>query len=280
MSDKKQDTAVAIKEPDVVPAFMANDAGQGQENIKRGDIEVPRVQLLQGISPEIEAFDAAKVGRFWYSLADMDLGDRLSIVPVYYDMRYILWRPRVDGGGILARADDGVHWSPPDAEFSVKINKAGKQVTWRTAETVAASGLNQWGTFDPDETNSPPAATKMCCLVCELPDYPEFPPALITLQRSGTKAARKLLGKLSIGTAPIYGRKFIMESTNETGPEGPFKGYRFIQDGFVVDEANYARYRESYNTFKKLGLSAESIESAQEDEPLAGDAEAEDKVKF
>ena len=36
------------------PAFMRDDSGKGTEHLGRGDLEMPRLKLIQGLSPELE----------------------------------------------------------------------------------------------------------------------------------------------------------------------------------------------------------------------------------
>ena len=64
------------------------------------------------------------------------------------------------------------------------------------AKTVAKSGLAEWGSYNPDESSSPPAATRMYNAVVMIPDFLEFSPAVVTMQRAAIKVARKLLGKM------------------------------------------------------------------------------------
>ncbi len=275
----KKGTSVVVRGPDQLPAFMEGHAGEGTEKLGRGDFEIPRIQLLQAISPEVEAFDAAEPGHFWHNMAEISLGEKLTIVPVFVDVRYILWRPRSEGGGILARADDGVHWNPPDAEFTVKL-KSGKQVSWRTAQTVVLSGLDRWGSSDPEDTSSQPAATLMYSIVCELPAYPELGPAVVTLQRSGVRVARKLLGKINLSRAPSYGMQFVMSSITEQGLEGPFKNYRFISDGFVDDKDRYEKYQQTYQLFREAGFSIRDLETAQEGDAEQTGENPNDKIPY
>ena len=154
--------AVAVKdEPKqlVMPGFMAGEVGLGTEKLGAGDAEVPRIKLMQALSPELVEYDI-RAGNFWHTLAEENMGSEVRISPIFIDVRFILWRPRKSGGGILARADDGQHWSPPNGEFAVKLD-SGKEVTWKTAPTVDQSRLAEWGSMDPSDTNSPPAATRM-----------------------------------------------------------------------------------------------------------------------
>jgi hypothetical protein len=141
-----------------LPAFVQQHAGLGRLGV--GDVEIPRLKLLQSSSPELTEFNNAKQGEFWHSLIDVSFGSTVRICPTYIDWRFILWRPREAGGGILARADDGKHWTPADTEFTFKL-KNGLEVKWRTARTVTASRLDKRGSYNPSDPKSPPAATRI-----------------------------------------------------------------------------------------------------------------------
>lgn len=270
--------AVAIKEepgPMIVPDFMRAQAGLGHEALSASDVEVPRVKLMQAISPELEENNDLKAGDFFHTLADLNLGPIVRITPIFIDQRYVLWRPRETGGGILARADDGIHWSPPNTEFQVKL-KSGQDVTWRTANTVAQSGLSNWGSSNPADANSPPAATRMYNVVVALADHPELPPAVVTLQRAAIKVARRFLGKMKITRAPSFGLIFSMRSTSEQGPGGKFYNYQFVADGMVTDKETYERNFDAYKYFKSQGINVKDLEGAQDDD-LPTDNGADDK---
>ena len=105
------------------PAFMQEQFG----GLDPAELEMPRLKLLQAWSPELTKFDEAKQGEVWHGLIDTSFGSTVRICPIYIDKRFILWRPREAGGGILARADDGKHWAPHDAEFTVNL-KRGREV--------------------------------------------------------------------------------------------------------------------------------------------------------
>jgi hypothetical protein len=49
-----------------LPAFMQEHAGLGRLGV--GDVEMPRLKLLQAPSPELTEFNNAKQGEFWHSL--------------------------------------------------------------------------------------------------------------------------------------------------------------------------------------------------------------------
>lgn len=261
-----------------LPAFMQDHAGLGSENLGAGDVEVPRVKLIQKLSPELDEQNNLKPGEFFHTLAEKSFGKSVRVTPIYVDQRYILWRPRETGGGILARADDGIHWSPPNGEFGVKL-KGGAEVTWRTAPTVVASGLDKWGSSNPADPNSPPAATRMYNMVVTFPDEPDLPPAVITLQRAAIKVARRFIGKMKITRAPSFGLIFNMSSTEDESPAGKFYNYQFNSEGMVQDKATYDRNFEMYQYFKSQGIQVKDLEAAQEDD-IADDAGAKGKPAF
>lgn len=195
---------------EVAPDFMAGIGGAAT-NIDQNDLELPRVKLIQATSPEVD--DGVRPGRFYHNVAELDLGDTLTIVPVYLSKSFMLWRPQDDnGGGLLARAMDAVNWTPAQGEFKVKINKATKEVTWTLAPTVKESGLDQWGTEDPDNPQSPPAATKMINAICYSPDHPELGLFAFTFQRGSLKVGTRFVTKVSMSRIPSFGQVYEMSS--------------------------------------------------------------------
>jgi hypothetical protein len=245
-----------------LPGFLQH-AGFG--GLGAGDVEMPRLKLLQTPSPELTEFNNAEAGEFWHSLIDERLGSTVRICPIYIDRRFILWRPREAGGGILARADDGKHWKPADTEFTVKL-KSGHKVTWRTARTVAASRLDRRGSHNPSDPNSPPAATRMYSIVCSFPDRRDLPPAVVILQRAAIKVATKLIGKLKVLRAPSFGAIFEMTSFRDKSPSGAFYNYAFELVGPVEDRAFYEDNFAQYRFFLEHGLKVKDLEGAQEDD--------------
>jgi hypothetical protein len=243
-----------------LPGFVRKYAGQ----LGVGDGEIPRLKLLQAHSPELVEFNNAREGEFWHSLVDDRLGSAVRICPIYIDWRFILWRPREAGGGILARADDGQHWMPADTEFTVKL-ESGFEVKWRTAHTVAASRLDKRGSYNPSDPKSPPAATRMYSIVCSFPDRQDLPLAVVILQRAATKAATNLIGQLKVLRAPSFGVIVEMASSKGKSSAGDFYKYGFEVAGPVEDKAFYEQNFARYRYFMQQGLKVKDLEDAQED---------------
>lgn len=275
--------SVAVKEENTqlaLPGFMQDQVGLGTEALDSSAVEVPRIKLLQALSPELTEYNGIVQGHFWHSLMEQDLGSTVRITPIYIDSKFLLWRPRESGGGILARADNGINWSPPNTEFLVKL-KGGQEVKWKTANTVAASRLDQWGSSNPADSSSPPAATRMYNIVATFPDFPDMPPAVITLQRAAIKVARRFIGKLKITRAPSFGLIFDMTAVSDRNSSGQsFWNYGFKGSGMVQDETVYRRNHDYYKYFATQGVNVKDIEEAQNDDIPADDGSSKDGPAF
>ncbi len=238
------------------PDFMKSEAGRGSEDVTQDAVEIPRVVMLQALSPEVEEYDV-RAGEFFHNIALEELGKSITVVPCHVSNSYMLWRPREDGGGILARAQDGKHWDPADTEFTVKL-KSGKVVTWRTAKTVSQSGLDRFGSEDPDDPeNNYPAATAMIDVICVMPERPEMGVFMFTFQRSGYKIGKKFNGNLKLSPAPTYGRVFEFSTKKVEGHSGPYYEPRLKPVRFVGSEEEMRKYEEVYTAAKARRFIAE-----------------------
>lgn len=242
-----------------LPDFMASYAGAGLENLEASDVETPRVKLIQGTSPELQTCDGLKIGHFYHSIANKSLGPKLRIALILVEKKLFLWNPRKSGGGVLARSDDMINWAPQQGEFQVKVNN--KPVTWKLAPTVAASGLLEWGSSDPSDKKSPPAATEHHNMLVMLPDFPELSPAVLTLQRKFLKPAKNLYGQLKFSRGASFSYRFMMSSVDDSNAgQETFKNYSFMMDSMVDDAEEFKLYAKVYETFKGEGIKLKDYE--------------------
>lgn len=256
------------------PPFMKQDSGKGMENLKASDLEIPRLILLQSLSPQVTEGDE-RPGTFYHTILEEAIGEKgqpLRIVPIFADIKFILWRPRHEGGGILARADqgpDGEHnWVPANQVFEVKPYKdRPTTVKWETKDTVRESGLDKFGSMDPADPNSQPAAVKMWNFVVVLPDHAHLGPMVLTLQRGGAKTGANFSSKLKFdgNGAPAFGQVFEMNAKMDNTGSGDFYNLGFTKVGYVENEDEYNTYKSLYERFSKDGVKIKDLEGAQDD---------------
>jgi hypothetical protein len=79
----------------------------GFENVSASDILIPRLTILQKMSPQIDKSDPAYIpGAEYGDFADTGTGEvfkeSITVVPVFYAMVYLEWAPRGSGKGLVA----------------------------------------------------------------------------------------------------------------------------------------------------------------------------------
>ncbi len=232
-----------VKTTEQLPAYLQGVKASGMESMNSNDFMLPRVKLTQALSDEvINKIGTAVAGTFFHSNTEESLGTSIRFIIAQDKRKYLLMPPMGDDRGVLARAEDGVHWIPANAEFDVKLKGKKEKVTWKTATTVAESGLDKFGSSDPDDPDSKPAAVLVYEYLIHLVDYPELSPVVLSLARSQIKKAKKQLhGKIEMRAnagIPMQAQIYKATVVNEQGAEGTYFNYQFSSDG-TADEATY-----------------------------------------
>lgn len=262
---------------DQLPAYLhGSKVANGSDNFDNSDVIIPRIKLLQGISPEIEAFDNARAGDFWHSGMDISLGNRITFIVADRRKKYLLSAPLEDGQGVLARSDDAVTWDRVGA-WQVKQKGVKNPVTWEIKDlNVANSGLADWGTYNPADEDSPPAATLFYDYLVFLPEYLELGPAVISLARSNIRQAKKGLNdKIKLhqtNNRPMQALVFSAESFEDSADGQTFKNWRFKSAGFVQDKALFDMATEHAGALRNVKIADEGyVEQASPEADGADD---------
>jgi hypothetical protein len=255
------------KQRNDVPAHLQQYQKTRIGNIDSSDRIIPRIKLMQAISPELQDFEDAKAGQFWHTVAQENLGPTLKAIPIIIRKSYVLWAPRNDDRGILARAMDGVHWDPADAEFRVKPKGSPTEVVYKTAKTVAESKLDQFGTSIPGDPNSAPAASLTYNMMWYLPDYPELSPSIIINTRSSIKPMQQLLSRIDSKPVPHFCQMYDIGSVQQKGAEGPYFNFTYTGSGFA-DEGQAKICSDLFEQFSQGSWVAN--DEVADDEPDAG----------
>lgn len=251
-----------------LPAYLQDYKGPvSEDNFDSSDVIIPKIKLLQGLSGEVETFDEARAGNFWHTGLDMNLGDKIRFVIADRRKKYLLSAPLADGQGILARADDAKTWDRTGS-WSIKLKGLKNPVTWEiTDKDVLKSGLTKWGTQNPDDEDSAPAATLFYDYLVFLPDHPEIGPSVITLARSAIRKAKKGLNdKIKLHAAqgrPMQALIFEAKSVDDTSDDGPYKNWSFTGAGFVQDEELFKVAMEHRGSLSDYVI----LNEAEHDEP-------------
>lgn len=95
----KQETALAFAQE--MPSYMSQGTARGSEEVKSSDIVLPRLEIVQALSPIKETNEDAREGYMFNSVTQEVLGDVVYFVPVYYRMEYLVWKDQDQGGGFF-----------------------------------------------------------------------------------------------------------------------------------------------------------------------------------
>lgn len=85
-------------------------AGVGTENITAKDLIIPRVTILQGLSPQLnkskaEYIKGAEAGLICDVARGQVFGEEIVFLPCYFNRRWLEWYPRSSGKGLAAIHD-------------------------------------------------------------------------------------------------------------------------------------------------------------------------------
>jgi hypothetical protein len=237
-----QDVAIAAGQGSNIPAYLQGKENQGAvlNGVDASDLILPRIKLLQAISPEVEANEEAKAGIFWHNVLGEPIGPEFDFIVASFRKKYLLMAPMGDARKVMARAEDGIHWDKPDAEFRVKLKGIKEEQIWRTAPTVAESRLDRFGSSVKGDPDSKPAAVMVYEYLVYLPDFPQYSPIIMSLARSQSKKGKDLNSKITFRNQPLQAMRFKARVIEESGEEGPFKNYDFVSNGFAT-EVEYNR---------------------------------------
>lgn len=237
---------------EVVPDFLQEYSGpSGLEGLSREDFKLPVLKVLQGTSPEVKEFDEADMGLFWATSLRQVLGTELFVTVASVKRRITLFAPReMKLKRMLARSQDCVNWDKPNAEFEIRHKHApNKPVIWRTKGNVMQSGLTNWGTSDPSNPESKPAAQESYEYLLVLNDYPELSPIVFRLYSSGLDTARELNTMLRSLSVPAYGAKVRLRIIEKNANDDIYHGISFALAGYT-DRAIFAKAVEIAEQYK------------------------------
>ncbi|TXG97705.1 MAG: hypothetical protein E6R08_06195 [Nevskiaceae bacterium] len=109
---KKSDVPATVNDTanSTLPAFLQAKQGQparGSENVGADDMIIPRLELIQSLSPCLDKendaayIEGAEAGLFFNNVTRELYGDTVQVIPVFFQKEYIIWKDRKKGGGFV-----------------------------------------------------------------------------------------------------------------------------------------------------------------------------------
>lgn len=260
-------TALTAARPSFIPA-----GSEGTEHMSKDDFQIPRLALAQAMSYEVQDghakfIEGLRVGMFFNSLKgtifEPAKGPLYATVLRADPPRYIQFRPRTEGGGVI---DMNVPANDPRTRF----------------------------TRDAEGKSVPPIATKFYDYVLFLltPEGRPYNPEDemdnvigLSLKGSGIKTARTWNGLMKYRNAPMYAGKYEISSAKMTGPKGDYFVYQIANAKnptnpndklfpWLPDEAMFELAKDLSKSVadKQISRDGEEHEPEPEHEPASGEA--------
>lgn len=266
----KNEVAVVEEDENQLPAYLQGDTKyENEDNFDSSDVVIPRIKLLHGTSDEVDQYDHARAGDFWHTGLDESLGAEFTFAVADRRKKVLLMPPITDQNysGPLARADDAKTWDRMGS-WDVRIKNVKQPITWEIDNLdVEKSGLLRFGTSNPDDEDSPPAATLYYDYLIYLPERPDLGMAVLSLARTQIKQAKKGLNdKIKMhqdNGRPMQALLFKAKSFDDSANGQDFKNLMFTSAGFVRDTKVFEMLREHRGALANLRIQDEG----QDDRP-------------
>lgn len=249
MATKKTEVAVAatseIGFATEAPAWMNQGSARGSEEVGANDMVLPRLEIVQALSPIKETNEAAREGLMFNSVTGELIGDTVYFVPVYFRVEYLVWKDQKKGGGFF-----GSHASMAEAE--ARVSEAAQDGEdpddLEIVDTPVQYGLR----ITPDGS------------VCEQ--------IVISMPKTKAKVSRKWNAMIQIVGGDRFSRVYKLTTFTDQNKEGQkFKNFIVQPAGFTPENV-YRRAEALYEVLKGQNVRV-AHESVIEAEVVGGEGQ-------
>ncbi|KKN73364.1 hypothetical protein LCGC14_0401770 [marine sediment metagenome] len=250
MAEKKTEVAKTSSEVQL-PAYVEEAEGT-LEHARASDFIIPRLLLMQSLSPQVvdgdaksgELYENVEGARF-AELLDKDTSESLDFIPCYHYLEWFEWAERSSGKGIIARSTD------PKGVLAQSVARG---------EMVQRDGRDLF------------KVTEYHNFVSLFPGYSLEKPVVISCSKTQIKKARALLTLIRYRgpKVPLYAGKYTVTGIKEHKADFTYWNFEFENAGFA-EEVEYAASKALFKVCKEAyGRGALQSHVDEDDEPSRG----------
>ena len=244
---KKKDTAVAG-----LGAEFENMAGVGLENVTASDVIIPRLTLVQKLSPVMQRSKTeynpdAKEGDIQDVGMQELFSDGLAFLPVLFRKEYLEWHPRSSGKGLAA-----IHPSDSRILSQCQPDEKGRPTLANgnyVAETLQMFGLNL-------------TAGNRRCFISMASTQRRKMQTWLSLS-SAEKVAREDGTEF---TPPLFYRTYSISTQFESNDEGEWAGWKIERGPSLPEMEDGAKLLAAAKDFYSA-ISAGEVKADNRDQP-------------
>ena len=253
-------------------AVLAGDSkdasGFGNLDMSR-DVMIPYINILQTTSPQLnpskaEHVEGAKVGQF-YNTVSQEVSDSLNVIPVLYQLKYVEWKPRETGGGLVEMHDasSGILGQTKRDQMTYKdVLPNGNYIATTAYHYVMVQGKDgNWSQAVISMTST------------QLKKSRRWNSLMLTQKVSGPSGSF---------TPPTYAVIYKLSTVSESNDRGSWFGYQVEKTG-QVEDADIYNEAKSFSTAASRGdveakptVEGEPVKEA----PKSNNTESNEDVPF
>jgi hypothetical protein len=228
-------------------AFDTRDTGF--ENVGASDLLIPRLTILQGLSPQVnkakpEYDEDARVGNIYDVGLQQNFGDSLHILPVHYTKVWLEWAPRSTGKGLVQMHETNeILQQTKEDQNGRDVLANGNYITETAQFFVLNLDANARKSFIPMASTQLKKARRLLTLAMseevERPDGTTFTP-------------------------PIYYRTYRLGTVPESNAEGSWVGWKVERDKALSELPGWEKLLETAKLFR-AALTAGKIKGDMRD---------------
>jgi len=250
MAKKEETKNEVLKKDDQLPAYIKQGSNRGNENVKSEDLQLPRIDVLQALSPQVnkkkpdDYIEGAEVGMLFNTLTGELYPDGVNVTPVSFVKRYLVWvnRKLDSDGGLRGVFDDA-----QEAEDFIQQQE------------------------DEDKLELVPTAEHLMLL----DDGTEV---IVSMAKSKMKVSRKFNSLVRLNGGDRFGRRYKITTVDDKSSQGEFQNIKIETDGYPSEQV----YLKAEKLYEAINSGAMKQASGNYDGAMAepGQAEPDSKEEY
>jgi hypothetical protein len=206
----------------VAPAYLNKGPARGSEEVKSSDMILPRLEIVQALSPIKEADPEAREGLLFNSVTSELYGDHVYFVPVYFRVEYLIWKDQNEGGGFFGSFDS-------QAAAEVRLNEVVAEGEDRDLLEIVDTPVHYGLRVTPDGHTEQ---------------------IVISMAKTKAKVSRKWNAMIQIVGGDRFSRVYKLSSFTDENKKGQkFKNF-VVQNAGFTPEPVYRTAESLYEVFK------------------------------
>ena len=214
-------TKEVVKTQEQMPAYLNAGTVRGTENVTQSDLIIPRLELVQSLSPCRKKSDPAYIegadeGMLYNNVTRELYGPSVKLVPVSYRKEYLIWKDRQKGGGFRG--------SFPTMEAAIQ------------AKRDLEDGI---------DCEIMDTAQHFCLLL----NNGSVEEIVVSMQRSKLKTSRKWNSLIRIAGVDSFAKSYNLFAVTQTNAMNQdYWGYDVSNDAFVAEDV----YRKAETLWSQI----------------------------